>query len=110
MRALIAARDLVSPTCLWENADLYMLDISPSDGNGNDVLRLACGGTSMTPNAASVIDYLGPLNWVGCFHDAGRSGTVRLYHYLHITQITQVAAGALHKKSGIPPTKSMVNT
>ena len=73
MSALIATCHLMRASRLGKHSNLDMLDVGPRDGDRHDVFRLACSRTRMTTNAASVVDYLGPLNRVGCFHDAGQT-------------------------------------
>jgi len=62
VRALIAARDLMGSTHLWEHPHVHVLDVCPRDTYGDDVLRLARGSARMATDTASVVDNLRPLD------------------------------------------------
>src|SRR6185295_7323994 len=62
VRALIAARHLMSAARLWKDADVDMLHIRPRHRQRDQVLGLAGGGAGMTTNAARLVDNLGPLH------------------------------------------------
>lgn len=64
VRALIAARYLVGAAHLWEDADVNMLDVGPSNSDRHNVLRLASGRARMATDTAGVIDDLRPLHLV----------------------------------------------
>ena len=62
MGALITTGDLVRATCLREDADVDVLDVGARNADGYDIFRLAGGRARMTPDAACVVDDLGPLD------------------------------------------------
>jgi hypothetical protein len=62
VHTLIATSDLVRAPGLRKHADIDVLYISSGNRNGNDVFGLTRGGAGMTADAASVVDYLCPLD------------------------------------------------
>jgi hypothetical protein len=62
MGALIATRYLVGAARLRKNSYIDVLDVSARHGERDEILRLAGGRAGMAANAASVIDYLSPIN------------------------------------------------
>src|ERR1700687_1137317 len=63
MGTLVTARHLVRAAHLGKHAHVHMLDVSPSDADGQDVFRLARRCARMATDTASVVDDLGPLDW-----------------------------------------------
>ncbi len=61
MRALVAARYLMSTSRLWELADVDMLDVSTRYRERDLVLRLTGGRACMAANATRMINDLGPF-------------------------------------------------
>jgi hypothetical protein len=66
---LITTGDLVRATCLREDAHVDVLDIGARDAYGYDIFRFAGGRARMTPDAARVVDDLGPLDALILFFD-----------------------------------------
>ena len=62
VRALIAARDLMSAPRLRELSQIDVLNVGAGDADGYHVFRLARGRTRMAANAARVVDDLRPLH------------------------------------------------
>jgi hypothetical protein len=82
VRALITAGDLVRPPRLRKDPDVDVLNVSAGDPDGNDILRLTCGGACVTADATRVVDYLGPLyariaTWLLIRHLAEAKSVVR---------------------------------
>ena len=68
VRALITTRYLMSTTCLWENADVNVLDVGASNTEGHYVFRFARSRAGMTPDATGVVDDFGPLDLLRLKH------------------------------------------
>jgi hypothetical protein len=50
---------------LREDTDINVLDVSAIDRKWNEIFGLAGRRASVTPDAAGMVDYLGPLNTPG---------------------------------------------
>jgi hypothetical protein len=64
VRALIAARHLMSATHLRKHSHVDVLNVRPRDTYGDDVLRLARGSAGMATDTAGVVNDLRPLDAV----------------------------------------------
>src|ERR1044072_1479755 len=62
VRALIAARHLMSAAHLGEHAHIDMLNVGARDPDRNDVFRFTRSRARMTADATGVVDDLGPLH------------------------------------------------